>query len=79
MTAIETWRDAVSALDAARERASEVLGHALIEDLVDRTTGELSPVVVVCDNGPCDKAGRFASYIRSRPGFKHVPALPPLA
>lgn len=76
---MKTWRDAVSALDAARGRASEVLGHPLIEDLVDRTIGELSPVVVVSDNGPCEKAGRFASYIRSRPGFEHVPLLSPLA
>ncbi len=72
VTATKTWRDAVGALDAARERASEVLGHPLISDLVDRETGELEPVVVVTDNGPCYKAGRFASYIRSRPEFEHV-------
>lgn len=72
VTATKTWRDAVSVLEAARERAGEVLGHPLIEDLVDRDTGNLAPVVVVTDNGPCYKAGRFAAYIRSRPEFEHV-------
>ena len=49
-----------------------MLGHPLIEDLVDRATGDLTPVVVVTDNGPCYKAGAFARYIRSRPEFEHV-------
>jgi transposase InsO family protein len=72
VTATKTWREAVAALEAAREHAGEVLGHPLIADLVDRQTGELEPVVVVTDNGPCYKAGAFASYIRSRPEFEHV-------
>jgi putative transposase len=72
VTATKTWREAVGALEAARERAGEILGHALIADLVDRQTGELEPVVVVTDNGPCYKAGAFARYIRSRPEFEHV-------
>jgi putative transposase len=72
VTATKTWREAVAALEAARERAGEVLGAPLIADLVDRDTGELDPIVVVTDNGPCYKAGAFARYIRSRPEFEHV-------
>lgn len=72
VTATKTWREAVGCLEGARERAGEVLGHPLIEDLVDRDTGILTPVVVVTDNGPCYKAGSFARYIRSRPEFEHV-------
>ena len=72
VTATKTWREAVACLEAARKRAGELLGHPLIEDLVDRDSGELTPVVVVTDNGPCYKAGRFAAYIRSRPEFEHV-------
>lgn len=72
VSATKTWRDAVGALDTARERAAEVLGVPLIQDLVDRDTGELEPVVVVTDNGPCYKAAAFARYIRSRPEFEHV-------
>jgi putative transposase len=72
VTATKTWREAVAALEAARERAGEVLGAPLIADLVDRGTGELEPIRVVTDNGPCYKAGAFARYIRSRPEFEHV-------
>jgi len=72
VTATKTWREAVAALEAARERAGEVLGAPLIADLVDRQTGELEPIRVVTDNGPCYKAGAFARYIRSRPEFEHV-------
>jgi putative transposase len=72
VTATKTWREAVAALEAARERAGEVLGHALIADLVDRGSGELFPIRVVTDNGPCYKAGAFARYIASRPEFEHV-------
>lgn len=72
VTATKTWREAVACLETARERAGELLGHPLIEDLVDRESGELTPVVVVTDNGPCYKAGAFARYIRSRPEFEHV-------
>jgi putative transposase len=72
VTATKTWREAVATLEAARERAGKVLGHPLIEDLLDRESGELTPVVVVTDNGSCYKAGSFARYIRSRPEFEHV-------
>ncbi|MCA1679783.1 MAG: integrase core domain-containing protein [Actinobacteria bacterium] len=72
VTATKTWREAVAALESARERATEILGRPLISDLVDRDTGELEPVVVVTDNGPCYKAGAFQRYIRSRPEFEHV-------
>jgi putative transposase len=72
VTATKTWREAAAALEAARERAAELLGAPLIADLVDRDTGELHPIRVVTDNGPCYKAGAFARYIRSRPEFEHV-------
>jgi putative transposase len=72
VTATKTWREAVGALEAARERAGELLGRPLISDLVDRETGELTPIRVVTDNGPCYKAGAFGRYIRSRPEFEHV-------
>jgi putative transposase len=72
VTATKTWREAVACLEAARERSGELLGRPLIEDLVDRESSALTPVVVVTDNGPCYKAGAFARYIRSRPDFEHV-------
>jgi putative transposase len=72
VSATKTWREAVAALEAARERAGEVLGRPLIADLVDRDTGHLHAIRVVTDNGPCYKAGAFARYIASRPEFEHV-------
>lgn len=72
VTATKTWREAAGALEAAREHASEVLGAPLIADLVDRQTGELTPIKIVTDNGPCYKAAAFARYIASRPEFEHV-------
>jgi putative transposase len=72
VTATKTWREAVAALDAAREHAGELLGRPLIEDLIDHATGEVRAIRVVTDNGPCYKAGAFARYIDSRPEFEHV-------
>jgi putative transposase len=72
VTATKTWREAAAALEGARERAGELLGRPLIEDLIDTTTGEVRAIRVVTDNGPCYKAGAFARYIDSRPEFEHV-------
>jgi transposase InsO family protein len=68
----KTWRDAVAVLEAAKERAGEVLGRPLIEDLIDRDTGELHQIALVTDNGSCYRARAFRRYIDSRPEFKHV-------
>jgi len=72
VTATKTWREAAGALEAAREHAAELLGRPLIDDLVDPVTGEVRPIRVVTDNGPCYKAGAFARYIDNRPEFEHV-------
>lgn len=72
VSATKTWRDAVAVLEDARERAGELLGRALLEDCIDPHTGELTPVIVVSDNGACYRAARFAAHIRARPEFAHV-------
>jgi putative transposase len=72
VSATKTWRDAVGALETARERASELLGRPLIDDLTDRQTGEVIPIVVVSDNGACYRAAAFARHIAARPEFQHV-------
>ena len=67
VTATKTWREAVSALEGARERAGEVLGHPLIEDLVDRETGTLEPVVVITTTAPVTRPQRSpATSARAR-------------
>ena len=72
VSATKTWRDAVAAIETARERASELLGRPLLDDLTDRETGEVTPIVVVSDNGACYRAAGFARHIAGRPEFQHV-------
>jgi putative transposase len=72
VSATKTWRDAVDALEAARDAAQDLLGRPLVEDCTDELTGEIVPVIVVSDNGPCYKAAQFARHLAARPEFCHV-------
>lgn len=72
VTTTKTWRDAVAALEDARAAVEDLLGMELVDDLTDPETGELTPVIVVTDNGPCYRAAGFARYIVSRPELAHV-------
>ncbi len=72
VTATQTARDAICALKDARGQVHDLLGRPLLDDLTDAETGELVPIIVVSDNGPCFKAAAFARYIASRPEFTHV-------
>jgi len=72
VTATKTHRDAIAALEVARDRVSDLLGRPLAEDCVDPDTGELVPLIVVTDNGACFKAAEFARHLRSRPELRHV-------
>lgn len=75
VTMTATADDAIGMLEAARERAEDWLGHPLIEEVVDVTTGEIREedrIVIVSDNGPCFKAGKFAAWIEAQPEFAHV-------
>jgi putative transposase len=59
-------------VEDARERASELLGRPLLEDCIDPETGELTPVIVVSDNGACYRAAGFQAHIAARPELAHV-------
>jgi transposase InsO family protein len=72
VSATKTWRDAVTVLETARDRAGELLGRPLLDDCTDPATGELTPVIVVSDNGACYRAAGFAAHIHARPEFAHV-------
>lgn len=72
VTATQTHRDAIASVQAALDRASELLGRPLLEDLTDPATGEITPVFLVTDNGPCFKAAAFARFIDSRPELRHI-------
>jgi putative transposase len=72
VTTTQGTRDAVAALEAAIDRAEELLGVPLLEEVVDHQTGELTPVVIVTDNGPAYRSVGFARFIASRPELTHV-------
>lgn len=72
VTATARWQDAVAALEEARAAVAVLLGRSLLEDCTDSITGELTPVIVVTDNGSCYKAAAFERYIASRPELTHV-------
>jgi len=63
VTATQTHRDAIASVQAAIDQAEALLGGPLIEDLTDPATGEVTPIYLVSDNGPCFKAAAFARFI----------------
>ena len=72
VTTTQGTRDAVAALEAAIDQAETLLGGELLQDCVDHHTGELTPLVVVTDNGPAYRSVGFARFIASRPELLHV-------
>jgi transposase InsO family protein len=72
VTATQTHRDAINAIEDARCHVHDLLGRPLLDDITCSRTGQLTPVIVVSDNGPCYKAAAFARYIASRPELTHV-------
>jgi putative transposase len=72
VTATQTTRDAISAIEDARAHVHDLLGHSLLDDVTCTITGEITPVIVVSDNGPCYKSHGFTRYFASRPELTHV-------
>jgi transposase InsO family protein len=65
-------RDAIETVELALAETERLTGRPLIELLTDPATGELRPIAVVTDNGPCFKSVRFAAYIERRPELIHI-------
>jgi len=72
VTATQTTRDAIDSVQRALAAADELLGRPLLEDLTCPQTGEIIPVFLVTDNGPCFKSAGFARYIDARPELRHI-------
>ncbi len=72
VTATQTTRDAIAAVEDARCHVHDLIGRSLLDDVTCTHTGQITPVIVVSDNGPCYKAIAFARYIDSRPELTHV-------
>ena len=65
-------RDAIETLEQAIDETDRLTGRPLRELLVDPVSGEIRPIALVTDNGPCFKAARFAAYIEKRPELIHI-------
>jgi transposase InsO family protein len=65
-------RDAIETVELALAETERLLGRPLLELVTDRQTGELRPVALVSDNGPCFKSRRFAAFIDKHPELIHI-------
>ena len=65
-------RDAIETVEQAIAESERLLGRPLAEQLADPVSGEIRPIALVTDNGPCFKSVRFAAYIDRRPELIHI-------
>jgi transposase InsO family protein len=72
ITVTQTAADLIAVFETAIDNAGLLLGAPLIEDCVDPETGELSPVVIVTDNGPAMKSTAVAKWFKTRAEVVHV-------
>ena len=72
VSATQTATDLLAALEAAIDVAVELLGGPLVEDCADPATGEITPLVVVTDNGPAMKSVATARWFAARDHLTHV-------
>jgi putative transposase len=68
----QNHRDAIETVQQAIAETERLGGRKLAELLTDPATGEIQPIAVVTDNGPCFKAARFAAFIENRPELIHI-------
>ncbi len=69
----KTSHDALVSLKAALAAAEELLGTSIEDDCTNPETGEITPLVIVTDNGSCYKSAEFAAFIEARkPWLYHV-------
>lgn len=57
---------------AIAAEAERLVGHPLLTECTDRLTGELTPLVIVTDNGPAFKSADFVHFIARHPELRHV-------
>jgi putative transposase len=68
----QNHRDAIETVEQAIAESERLTGRPLAELLSDPVTGEIRPIALVTDNGPCFKSVRFAAYIERRPELIHI-------
>ena len=72
MSARCSYREAIAAVKGAIDQSEALLGRTLLEDCTDPDSGEVTPVIVVTDNGAAYKSLDFARFIAGRPELEHV-------
>ena len=72
LSTTQNHRDAIETVQLAFAESERLLGRRLSELLADPETGEIRPIALVTDNGPCFKAARFAAFIERRPELIHI-------
>ena len=68
----QNHRDAIETVEIALRETERLLDKTLLEIVTDHYTGEVRPVALVTDNGPCFKAARFAAFIDRHPELMHI-------
>lgn len=68
----QNHRDAIEAVELALTETERLLGRSLLEAVVDHETGEVRPVALVTDNGPCFKSRRFAAFVDRHTELIHI-------
>ena len=59
-------------VELALAETERLLGRSLLDLVSDQETGELRPVALVTDNGPCFKSHPFARFIDRHPELIHI-------
>jgi putative transposase len=49
-----------------------LLRQTLLDAVTDHATGEVRPVALVTDNGPCFKSARFGTFVDAHPELIHI-------
>ncbi len=65
-------RDAIETVEQAIAETERLAGQPAAALLADPVSGEIRPITIVTDNGPCFKSVRFAAYIERRPELIHI-------
>jgi transposase InsO family protein len=68
----QNHRDAIETVELALAETERLLGRSLLEEVTDLETGEVRPVALVTDNGPCFKSRRFAAFVDRHPELIHI-------
>jgi transposase InsO family protein len=68
----QNHRDAIETVELALAETERLLGRSLLDTVTDHETGEIRPVAVVTDNGPCFKSTRFAAFVDKHPELIHI-------